>query len=114
MALHIAPTVRLIRKYHLQVVELEIVPPTRGLEAAAMAHVTPKRDIHFARSPQVSIGNCSCGPKRGYVGYDYVDQTHYTSLINASDPGGNSHVHVLTRAAQCTPYFKKTYSNEKD
>jgi hypothetical protein len=73
MALHTAPTGRLIRKHHLQVVELEIAPPTRGPEAAAMAQVAPMREVHFARSLQVRIGNGRCGPKRDYVGYDDVD-----------------------------------------
>jgi len=44
------PTGRLIRKHHRQVVRVDIAPPMRGPEAAAMAHAAPMRDVHFARS----------------------------------------------------------------
>ena len=56
---HTAPTGRLMRKHHLQVVELAMAPPTRGPEAAAIAHVAPIPEAHFARSLS---RQSQCGP----------------------------------------------------
>ena len=50
IATQTAPTGRFIRKHHRQVVELAIAPPRRGPEAAAIVHVAPTQDDHFARS----------------------------------------------------------------
>jgi hypothetical protein len=50
MVPQMAPTGRLTRKHHRQVVLEAIAPPMRGPEAAAMAHVAPIKEAHFARS----------------------------------------------------------------
>ncbi len=50
MVPQMAPTGRLTRKHHRQVVLEAIAPPIKGPEAAAMAHVAPIKEVHFARS----------------------------------------------------------------
>src|SRR5271168_4150061 len=62
-----APTGRLMRKHHRQVVELAIAPPTRGPAAAAMAHVAPIPEVHFARSLTLMAGGLVGGVYRREV-----------------------------------------------
>ena len=56
-----------MRKHHRQVVELAIAPPTRGPAAAAMAHVAPIPDVHFARSLTLMAGGFGGGYRREVI-----------------------------------------------
>ena|SRR2546423_1607954 len=80
MVPQIAPTGRLTRKHHRQVVLEAIAPPIKGPEAAAMAHVAPINEVHFARSLfalAYSTSDARCGRK------DWVEEREYRNDVRS-------------------------------